>query len=144
MESIGRYWERLPFLSVQGGTHLRSCKQKDLTSRAAAPSDIALGNSSSPGHSCPQVSTPRAQREQEAGRSGSVGHGAELLMRISVILRFSRNMTKQSQIMKSATFLLFTAGFQGANFAPTDMVLIELHVCGWEHDCPCYRLVCST
>lgn len=33
--------------------------------------------------------------------------------------------------MKSATFLLFTAGFQGANFAPTVMVLIELHVCGW-------------
>lgn len=24
------------------------------------------------------------------------------------------------------------------------MALIELHVCGWEHDCPCYRLVCST
>lgn len=53
-------------------------------------------------------------------------------------------MTKQSQIMKSATFLLFAAGFQGANFAPTVTVLIELHVCGWEHDCPCYRLACST
>lgn len=40
-------------------------------------------------------------------------------------------MTKQSWIMKSTTFLLFTAGFQGANFAPTVTALIELHVCGW-------------
>lgn len=44
-------------------------------------------------------------------------------------------MTKQSQIMKSATFLLFAADFQGANFAPTVTALIELHVCGWEHGC---------
>lgn len=65
------------------------------------------------------------------GWCAGAGHGAELLMLISVILRFSRNMTKQSQIMKSATFLLFTAGFQGANFAPTVTALIELHVCGW-------------
>lgn len=44
-------------------------------------------------------------------------------------------MTKQSQIMKSVAFLLFAAGFQGANFAPTVTALIELHVCGWEHGC---------
>ena len=67
---------------------------------------------------------------REAGRAGA-GRGAEFLVLISVILYFSRNMTKQSQIMKSATFLLSTAGFQGANFAPTVTALIELHVCGW-------------
>lgn len=54
----GRAW-------VQVCTHLCSCKQKDLSSKPAAPSDAVLGNSS-PGHGGPQVSTPQAQEEQEA------------------------------------------------------------------------------
>lgn len=65
-------------------------------------------------------------------------------MFISVILWFSRNMTKQSQIMKSPTFSAVHSRLSGANSVPTFTVLIELHVYGWGCNSPCYWSVCST
>lgn len=58
-------------------------------------------------------------------------------MFISVILWFNRNMTKQSQIMKSPTLSAVHSRLAGANSAPTFTVLIELHISGWGCDSPC-------
>lgn len=76
--------------------------------------------------------------EGQSPRFCSPGRGAELLMFISVILWFSRNMTKQSQIMKSPTFSAVHSRLSGANSVPTFTVLIELHVYGWGCNSPCY------
>lgn len=103
---------------------------------------LTLGNGTDPvfgaTHGCGGPGCFQSQTQEEpkpgtarAQRFCNPGCGSELLIFISVILWFSRNMTKQSQIMKSPTFSAVHSRLSGANSAPTFTALIELYICGW-------------